>query len=83
MAAIKPRDIELYNSAEFFLDIYKEYDMEKLPQWVKENIGQAKVYGNQKKCVILPDGRKYPITQTSPINARFNKFFYKRGRISI
>ena len=59
MAAIKPGDIELYNSAEFFLDIYKEYDMEKLPQWVKENIGQAKVYGNQKKCVILPDGRKY------------------------
>lgn len=49
----------LYNESDEFLDIYPEYDLSRLPRWVQDNIMDARVYGNQKKGVILPDGRKY------------------------
>jgi len=30
-----------------------------LPSWIRDNIDTARVYGNKKKGVVLPDGRKY------------------------
>ena len=50
---------ELYSSSESFFAIYPEFDISKLPAWVAENITVAHVYGNSKKGIILPDGRKY------------------------
>ncbi|WP_288204373.1 DNA methyltransferase [Phascolarctobacterium faecium] len=59
MPTIKSAALTLYNESDKFLDIYPEYDLSKLPRWVQDNIKEARVYGNQKKGVILPDGRKY------------------------
>jgi len=52
-------DNNLYNISESFLEVYPDYDISSLPKWVRDNISYARVYGNQKKGVILPDGRKY------------------------
>lgn len=49
----------LYDEAEPFLSIYPNYDLNKLPKWVRENIVTARVYGASKKGIILHDGRKY------------------------
>ena len=59
--ALAPVNDELYNNAGFFLKIYPDYDISNLPTWVKENISQAKVIGNAKQTIIMPDGRKYQL----------------------
>lgn len=51
--------IKLYEKSEPFLSAYPNYDISTLPSWVAESIEDARVYGNSKKGVILPDGRKY------------------------
>lgn len=55
---------EAYDNGESFLKIYPDYDMVKLPSWVIENIESARVTGNSKQTVILPDGRKYQLNNT-------------------
>lgn len=52
---------EAYDSGESFLKVYPEYDRKKLPGWVVEKIEKARVTGNSKQTVILPDGRKYQL----------------------
>lgn len=59
LSAGKSAAMILYEESEKFTDVYPNYDSSKLPQWVRENIEDAKVYGNKKKGIILPDGRKY------------------------
>lgn len=49
----------LYSESEPFLAVYPDYDLATLPSWVRENIEEARVYGNSKKGIILSDGRKY------------------------
>lgn len=60
----QPYENEAYNGGEDFKQIYSEYDMDKLPSWVREKINIAKVIGNSKQTVILPDGRKYQLNNT-------------------
>ncbi|MBD5475476.1 MAG: RNA methyltransferase [Lachnospiraceae bacterium] len=55
---------EAYDNGESFLDIYPDYDLKKLPNWVIEKIDTARVIGNSKQTVILPDGRKYQLDNT-------------------
>lgn len=50
---------KLYEESEPFLAVHQNYNLKLLPSWVAENIEVARVYGNSKKGVILPDGRKY------------------------
>lgn len=50
---------KLYLESEPFLSAHPDYDLRTLPAWVSENIKEARVYGNRKKGIILPDGRKY------------------------
>ncbi len=52
---------EAYDSAESFLDTYPDYDITKLPSWVRSNIDNAKVIGNTKQTVIISDGRRYQL----------------------
>ena len=42
-----------------FLQVHPSYPLDDLPDWLRENISTAKVYGVDNKGVILPDGRKY------------------------
>lgn len=89
MSTIKHATITLYNESERFLDVYPEYDLSKLPRWVQNNIQDARVYGNQKKGVILPDGRKYHLDNklndmtgrdwTLFINSVFSTHYATRG----
>lgn len=58
------RSLALYNESEPFLTIYPNYDLSKLPSWIAEDIENARVYGNSKKGVIMPDGRKYHLDNT-------------------
>ncbi len=55
---------KLYEDATPFLSVYPDYDLLLLPRWVKENISNARVYGNQKKGIILEDGRKFHLNNT-------------------
>lgn len=55
---------EAYESGESFLKVYPDYDRNKLPGWVTEKIETARVIGNSKQTVILPDGRKYQLNNT-------------------
>ena len=55
---------DLYSSSLPFLSIHVNYDLSKLPQWVRENIDVARVYGHENKGIILPDGRKYHLNNT-------------------
>lgn len=41
-----------------------ECDRKKLPNWVVNEIENARVIGNSKQTVILPDGRKYQLNNT-------------------
>lgn len=50
---------ELYETSTPFLKAHPDYDISTLPAWVRENIGDVRVYGSMNKGVILPDGRKY------------------------
>ncbi len=53
---------EAYDEASPFLDVYPNYDLFSLPYWVRENIEVAKVSGKTKKSVIMPDGRRYNLS---------------------
>ena len=55
----KNRNLELYAASEPFRNVYPDYDAGQLPDWVRENIAVARVYGGRKRAIILPDGRKY------------------------
>lgn len=55
---------EAYESGESFLEVYPDYDLNKLPSWVNEKIETARIIGNSKQTVILPDGRKYQLNNT-------------------
>lgn len=59
-----PKQFEEYEKGEVFLEIYPEYDLSLLPMWVREQIEEAKVIGNSKKTIILPDGRRYQLNNT-------------------
>ncbi|MBR1853593.1 MAG: hypothetical protein IJ794_10725 [Lachnospiraceae bacterium] len=47
-----------------FLEVYPDYDLTTLPSWVADDIENAKVYGNKKRGVIMPDGQKYHLDNT-------------------
>lgn len=55
---------EFYEKAESFLEVYPDYDRDKLPGWVRDHIDVARVMGNTKQTVILPDGRRYQLNNT-------------------
>lgn len=55
---------ESYDQGESFLQIYPEYEWSKLPGWIVDSIESARVIGNSKQTVILPDGRKYQLNNT-------------------
>ena len=55
---------EAYENSEGFVSAYSDYDLNKLPSWVVENIDKAKIIGNFKKTFILSDGRKYQLNNT-------------------
>ena len=55
---------EDYEKGETFSSVYPEYDLNKLPSWIVENIERARVIGNSKKTIILADGRKYQLNNT-------------------
>lgn len=55
---------EAYYGGESFLEVYPDYDRGKLPGWIVENIDNARVIGNSKQTVILPDGRRYQLNNT-------------------
>lgn len=55
---------ELYEKSEPFLAVYPSYNTDSLPRWVRDNIEVARVYGNSKKGIILPDGRKYHLNNS-------------------
>lgn len=55
---------EQYESGEPFVEVYPEYNKGKLPNWVIEALDEARVIGNSKQTVILPDGRKYQLNNT-------------------
>ena len=59
-----------------FLEVYPDYDISLLPSWVAEDIENAKVYGNKKRGVIMPDGQKYHLDNTlNDMNGRDWTFF--------
>lgn len=81
---------KLYSSSQSFLDVYPDYDLSLLPSWVRENIDSVRVYGNQKKGIILEDGRKYHLNNTLNdmtgkewtffINSVFSTHYPTRGK---
>lgn len=60
----KPYVNEAYDNGELFNEIYPDYDKSKLPEWVTAKINVAKIIGNSRQTVILPDGRKYQLNNT-------------------
>lgn len=52
-------DNKAYEEAIPFLEAHPDYDLEKLPSWVKNDINNARVSGSKLKSVIMPDGRRY------------------------
>lgn len=60
----QPYISDSYNDGESFLETYPNYEVSKLPSWVVESIDSARVIGNSKQTVILPDGRKYQLNNT-------------------
>jgi len=42
-----------------FLEAHHSFLVETLPDWVRDNIDNAVVYGKDNKCIKLQDGRKY------------------------
>lgn len=60
----RPHVNDAYENGEAFSSVYPDYDLNKLPSWVVENIDKAKIIGNSKKTVILADGRKYQLNNT-------------------
>ena len=73
MASKKLQQIndELYANAKPFSNVYPKFDIRQLPSWLQEQIGDARVYGNDNKGVILPDGQKYHLKNTlNDLNGR-------------
>lgn len=50
---------EAYDDAKPFLEVHPDYDLSKLPFWVREQIDVARVSGYQNKSVIMPDEKRY------------------------
>ena len=84
--------LSLYNESIPFEKVYKNYNLHTLPSWVRNNISEARVYGTQNRCIILPDGRKYhmdnPLNDmcgrdwTIFINSVFSTCYPTRGKES-
>lgn len=55
---------EAYLKATPFSEAYPEYDISTLPSWVKENIDNARIYGDSKQMVIMKDGRRYQLNNS-------------------
>ncbi len=55
---------EHYDAAQPFSEVYPEYDLSKLPSWVRDDIENARVMGNTKQTVIMPDGKRYQLNNT-------------------
>ena len=82
----------LYEKSVPLLKIYPDYNELNLPRWVRENINTAHVYGNNKKGVILQDGRKYHLDNrlndltgkewTLFINSVFSTHYPTKGKES-
>ncbi len=53
---------EAYEAAVPFLEIYSDYNLAELPFWVRENIKEARVSGKKLKSVIMPDGKRYNLS---------------------
>lgn len=52
---------EYYDAAQPFSEAYPEYDLSKLPSWVRDDIENARVMGNTKQTVIMPNGKRYQL----------------------
>ena len=73
-----------------FTEIYPDYDISTLPSWVANDIENARVYGNKKRCIIMPDGQKYHLDNklndmngrdwTLFINSVFSTHYPTRGK---
>lgn len=55
---------EAYAGADSFAEVYPEYDCRKLPSWVRDDLANARVIGNTRQTVIMPDGRRYQLNNT-------------------
>lgn len=62
--SVKPKEDEQYNEGVPFFEVYPDYDITNLPSWVKQNIEDARIYGNSKQMIILKDGRRYQLNNT-------------------
>lgn len=73
-----------------FLEVYPDYDLTTLPSWVADDIENAKVYGNKKRGILMPDGQKYHLDNslndmngrdwTLFINSVFSTHYPTRGK---
>lgn len=50
---------DAYNEAMPFLEVYPDFDLNKLPFWVRDNITVARVSGYQNSSIVMPDGKRY------------------------
>lgn len=81
---------KLYKEGIPLKEVYADYSSLSLPKWVLENIDNARIYGNQRKCVILQDGRKYHLNNklndltgaewTAFINSVFKTHYATKGK---
>ena len=53
--------IQQYEKGVPFFEIYPDYDVEKLPNWLKPQINKARIFGSSKNMLILPNGQKYQL----------------------
>lgn len=60
----RPYVNEYYENAQPFSEAYPEYDFSKLPGWIRDDIEHARVTGNTKQTVIMPDGKRYQLNNT-------------------
>ena len=57
---------EQYKTAKPFFEAYESEVGLNLPQWVKERLHEARVYGPAAQLIIFPEGEKYQIN--NPLN---------------
>lgn len=73
---MRNEDIKLYKESKSFLTVHKKYDINKLPSWIKNDIKNARVYGKDNKCIIMPDGNKYHLdNKLNDMNGKEWTFF--------
>ena len=53
--------LQQYEQGVPFFEVYPDYDSEKLPNWLKSRINEARVFGASKNMIVLPDGQKYQL----------------------